>query len=53
MVQGGMEVSQVLSVYSIATVGDGLVAQIPALMISTSAGMIVTSRFGRQPEPGC
>ena len=42
MVQGGMEFSQVLSVYSIATVGDGLVAQIPALMISTSAGMIVT-----------
>ncbi|MDI9493596.1 MAG: flagellar biosynthesis protein FlhA [Bacillota bacterium] len=42
MVQGGMEFSQVLSVYSIATVGDGLVSQIPALMISTSAGMIVT-----------
>ena len=39
---GGMEFSQVLSVYSIATVGDGLVSQIPALMISTSAGMIVT-----------
>lgn len=42
MVQGGMEFSQVLKVYSIATVGDGLVSQIPALMISTATGMIVT-----------
>lgn len=38
----GMELSQALSVYSIATVGDGLVSQIPALLISTSTGMIVT-----------
>lgn len=42
MVQGGMIFSEVLSVYSIATVGDGLVAQIPALMISTATGMVVT-----------
>lgn len=42
MVQGEMVFSQVLSVYSIATVGDGLVSQIPALMISTATGMIVT-----------
>ncbi len=42
MIQGGMNFSQVLSVYSIATVGDGLVSQIPALMISTATGMIVT-----------
>lgn len=42
MVQGGMAFTQVLSVYSIATVGDGLVSQIPALMISTATGMIVT-----------
>ena len=42
MVQGGMEFTQVVSVYSIATVGDGLVSQIPALMISTATGMIVT-----------
>lgn len=38
----GMELSQALSVYSIATVGDGLVSQIPALLISTATGMIVT-----------
>lgn len=42
LVQGGMAFSEVLSVYSIATVGDGLVSQIPALLISTATGMIVT-----------
>lgn len=42
MIQGGMDFTQVLSVYSIATVGDGLVSQVPALMISTATGMIVT-----------
>ncbi|HHU17479.1 MAG: flagellar biosynthesis protein FlhA [Anaerovoracaceae bacterium] len=42
MVQGDMSFSEVLKVYSIATVGDGLVSQIPALMISTATGMIVT-----------
>jgi flagellar biosynthesis protein FlhA len=42
MIQGGMTFAQVLTVYSIATVGDGLVSQIPALMISTATGMVVT-----------
>ncbi|HAX51245.1 flagellar biosynthesis protein FlhA [Muricomes intestini] len=42
ILMSGMELSQALSVYSIATVGDGLVSQIPALLISTSTGMIVT-----------
>ncbi|MCB6201403.1 flagellar biosynthesis protein FlhA [Extibacter muris] len=42
MLQSGMGFTEVLSVYSIATVGDGLVSQIPALLISTSTGMIVT-----------
>lgn len=37
-----MEFSEVLSVYTIATIGDGLVGQIPALLISTATGMIVT-----------
>ncbi|HCT63707.1 MAG TPA: flagellar biosynthesis protein FlhA [Lachnospiraceae bacterium] len=41
-VQSGMAFSQVLQVYSIATIGDGLVSQIPALLISTATGMIVT-----------
>jgi len=42
MVQGGGDFSSVVQVYSIATVGDGLVSQLPALMISTATGMIVT-----------
>ena len=42
IVQGGGALSTVLSVYSIATIGDGLVSQLPALMISTATGMIVT-----------
>mgnify|MGYP000926528149 CR=1 FL=1 len=42
MVQGGNTFGEVLSIYSIATVGDGLVSQVPALLISTATGMIVT-----------
>lgn len=42
MVQGGGDFNSVLEVYSKATVGDGLVSQLPALMISTATGMIVT-----------
>ncbi|HHY52115.1 MAG TPA: flagellar biosynthesis protein FlhA [Clostridiales bacterium] len=42
MVSGGMSFSDVLQVYSIATVGDGLVSQIPSILISSATGMIVT-----------
>ena len=42
MVQNGKSFQEVLSIYTIASVGDGLVSQIPALMISTATGMIVT-----------
>ena len=42
MVQGGQAFGDVLNIYSIATVGDGLVSQVPALLISTATGMIVT-----------
>lgn len=42
MVQGGGDFQTVLSTYTIATVGDGLVSQLPALLISTATGMIVT-----------
>lgn len=40
--QQGMELSAALSNYTLLTVGEGLVAQIPALIISTAAGIIVT-----------
>ena len=42
VVQGGSDLATVLNVYSIATIGDGLVSQLPTLMISTATGMIVT-----------
>lgn len=42
LVFDGMEFSDVLSSYSIATVGDGLCSQIPSLLISVAMGMIVT-----------
>lgn len=40
--QNNMNVSQAAQVFTLLTVGDGLVAQIPALIISTAAGIIVT-----------
>ena len=42
ILQQGMGFKQALSTFTILTVGDGLVCQIPALIISTSAGMLVT-----------
>ena len=42
IVQSGMPFTDVIQIYSIATIGDGLVSQIPALLISTATGMIVT-----------
>lgn len=42
MVEGGKDFSEVLNIYITATVGDGLVSQISALLISTATGMIVT-----------
>ncbi|WP_407944631.1 flagellar biosynthesis protein FlhA [Paenibacillus swuensis] len=38
----GMSFGDSLHTYSILTIGDGLVSQIPALLISTAAGLIVT-----------
>jgi len=38
----GMPISQAISRYSILTVGDGLVSQIPALIVATASGMLVT-----------
>jgi type III secretion protein V len=40
--QMGMSAGEAASVYSLLTIGDGLVSQIPALVISTSAGLVVT-----------
>jgi flagellar biosynthesis protein FlhA len=41
-VQRDLEFSEALHTYTLLTVGDGLVTQIPALIVSTAAGLLVT-----------
>ena len=65
MTQRGLALEEAMHVYSILTIGDGLVAQIPALLIAMTAGIIVTrvsteetenlasdigQQFGAQPK---
>jgi type III secretion protein V len=40
--QHGLSLSEAVETYSLLTVGDGLVAQIPALLVSVAAGTVVT-----------
>jgi flagellar biosynthesis protein FlhA len=40
--QQGMGVIEALKTYTILTIGDGLVTQVPALIVSTAAGLVVT-----------
>lgn len=40
--QNNMAVSEALQTYTLLTVGDGLVSQIPAIVISTAAGIVIT-----------
>ncbi len=48
LAQKGMSFTNALETYSLLTVGDGLVTQIPALIVSTAAGMVITrSASGR------
>lgn len=42
VVQRGLALQEALETYALLTVGDGLVAQIPALLIATASGLIVT-----------
>jgi len=42
VIQRGMPLSRALQEYTVLTVGDGLVSQIPALLVSTAAGIMVT-----------
>ena len=42
MMQRGMDAGKAISTYSILSIGDGLIAQIPALFIAICAGIIVT-----------
>ncbi|MBF1996212.1 EscV/YscV/HrcV family type III secretion system export apparatus protein [Serratia symbiotica] len=52
MAQLGMNISTALHTYTLLTIGDGLVAQIPALLISISAGLIVTRVGGNDKNLG-
>jgi len=49
VVQKGMPFTDALQNYTMLTIGDGLVSQIPALIIATSAGMVVTRSAGGTP----
>ncbi len=49
--QKGMSLSDAAETYTILTIGDGLVSQIPALLISTAAGIVI-SRAGAESDLG-
>ena len=49
VLQEGMPIADALATYTILTVGDGLVSQIPALVVSTAAGIVVTRAAGGAP----
>lgn len=42
VLQKGLSVAQAAGIYSLLSVGDGLVTQIPAIIVSTAAGMVMT-----------
>ena len=42
MTQYGLDIGQAAQTYTLLTIGDGLVAQVPALVVSTAAGILVT-----------
>ncbi|MCU1379507.1 MAG: flagellar biosynthesis protein FlhA [Acidimicrobiales bacterium] len=63
VLQHGMSIGDAIQTYSVLSVGDGLVSQIPALLISIASGLIVTrsatendmgsdmlSQFGKQRQ---
>lgn len=43
VLQQGLPLAEAARIYTLLTVGDGLVAQIPALIISTAAGIVVSN----------
>ncbi len=49
--QKGMPILDAATTYTILTIGDGLVSQIPALLVSTAAGIVV-SRAGKESNMG-
>ncbi|WIB65594.1 flagellar biosynthesis protein FlhA [Curtobacterium sp. MCBD17_040] len=51
MLQGGLSITDALNKYALLSIGDGLTAQIPALLMAISTGMIVT-RSGSDSDMG-
>lgn len=49
VVQRHMEVGAAARVYTLLTIGEGLVAQLPALILSTAAGIVVTRVASEHP----
>ena len=41
------EIGEILKIFTLATIGDGLITQIPALLVSTASGIIVTRSGGQ------
>ena len=52
MLQHGMSAADAIALYSVLTIGDGLIAQIPALLIALTAGMIITRVAPDDSSPG-
>jgi type III secretion protein V len=48
--QRGMAANDALRTYGLMTIGEGLVAQIPALVVSTAAGILVTRVASEEPD---
>jgi type III secretion protein V len=48
--QKGLPVVVALKRYGLLTIGDGLVSQIPALVLSTAAGVLVTRTASEEPD---
>jgi len=46
VVQKGLDFTQAVNSYTVLTVGEGLVSQIPSLIVSTAAGIMVTNAAG-------
>ena len=51
MTRSGMDINSALGTYGVLTIGDGLVSQIPSLLISLSTGILVT-KGGKEAEFG-
>ncbi|MBI5487823.1 MAG: FHIPEP family type III secretion protein [Deltaproteobacteria bacterium] len=49
VLQLGMSAGDAIGTYALLTIGDGLVSQIPALLLSTAAGFIVTRVVAEEP----